>query len=211
MCYIGSKSLSHILTYITRCKDRLIAFCGASPNARKQIIESVMTYWKDQPGIGVNIVDKLLNYTILSPQSVIEWALESKSSRLSRAYVYELVAATVGKVTGRFRQVISARHALNLTAEQKQALQEPAEAERKSMKELFVVMEDLLVPWASGTKDQTVEDGDGSSEEAAAIIQWGERWLRTFRRKIAVEEAWFLEVEKIAGAIEGNGVMAMED
>jgi len=170
-----------------------------------------MTYWKDQPGIGVNIVDKLLNYTILSPQSVIEWALESKSSRLSRAYVYELVAATVGKVTGRFRQVISARHALNLTAEQKQALQEPAEAERKSMKELFVVMEDLLVPWASGTKDQTMEDGDGSSEEAAAIIQWGERWLRTFRRKIAVEEAWFLEVEKIAGAIEGNGVMAMED
>jgi nuclear cap-binding protein subunit 1 len=211
MCYIGSKSLSHILTYITRCKDRLIAFGSASPAARQQIIESVMTYWKDQPGIGVNIVDKLLNYTILSPQSVIEWALANNSSRLSRAYVYELVAATITKVTGRFRQVVAARHASNLSAEQKQALQEPAEQERKSMKELFVVMEDLLVSWASGSKDQVMEDGDGTSEEEKAVRQWGERWLRTFRRKIAVEDAWFLEVEKIAGAIEGNGAVTMED
>ena len=206
MCYIGSKSLSHILTYIQRCKDRLIAIGSASPAARKQIIESVMSYWKDQPGIGVNIVDKLLNYTILSPQSVIEWALANDSSHLSRAYIYELVAATIGKVTGRFRQVVAARHAPGLTAEQKAGLQEPTEAERQSMKELFVVMEDLLVSWANGSKDQSMEDGDGTREEEAAIRQWGQRWLRTFRRKIAVEDAWFLEMEKVSGAVEGNGV-----
>ena len=52
-----------------------------------------MEYWKDQPGIGVNIVDKLLNYTILSPGSVIEWALGKEGGRLSEAHVFEMVGA----------------------------------------------------------------------------------------------------------------------
>lgn len=206
ICFIGSKSLSHVLSFIERCRDRLVAVGTASPAARKQIIESVMDYWKDQPGIGVNIVDKLLNFSILSPQSVVEWSLANDSSRLSRAYVYELVAATIGKVTGRVRQVVQAKHVVGLSPEEKLALEEPAESERVSMKALFVAMEDILVSWANGSKDQSMEDGDGTSEEEAAIRQWGERWLRTFRRKVAVEDAWYLEIEKVAGAIEGNGV-----
>lgn len=78
ICYIGSKSLSHVLSSIERCKERLLSAGGASPAARKQIIESVTAYWKDQPGIGVNIVDKLLNYTILSPTSVVEWGTRTR-------------------------------------------------------------------------------------------------------------------------------------
>src|SRR4051794_13043061 len=75
ICAIGSKSLSHVLSCIERCKERLLAIGPQSETARRQIITSVMDYWKDQPGIGVNIIDKLLNYTILTPMSVIEWAL----------------------------------------------------------------------------------------------------------------------------------------
>jgi nuclear cap-binding protein subunit 1 len=189
ICYIGSKSLSHVLSCIERCKERLLTLGPQSPNARKQIIESVMEYWKDQPGIGVNIVDKLLNYTILSPASVVEWALGKQGKRLGEAFVYEMVSATVGKVTGRVRQVVRATKAPGLTSEQRKLLEGPAESERGSMRELFRLMEDLLVGWASGSKDQVLESGDGESEGEKMVRQWGERWLRVFRRKFAVEEA----------------------
>lgn len=212
ICFIGSKSLSHVLSCIERCKERLLAIGAAFPAARKQIIESVMEYWKDQPGIGVNIVDKLLNYTILSPTSVVDWALAKEGARLSEAHVFEMVSATVGKVTGRVRQVVKAHNAAGLLEEQKKILDETVERERRGMKELFQVMEDSLVSWATGSKDQAVESGDQGPEDAM-IRQWGERWLRVFRRKFAVEEAWYLDAEK-AGVEAANGaatVMKVDD
>ena len=198
ICYVGSKSLSHVLSCIERCKERLLSVGTASPAAgRKQIIDSVMDYWTHQPGVGVNIVDKLLNYTILSPGSVIDWALAREGKRLGEPFVFEMVAATVGKVTTRVRQVVTQARASAssrglLSQEQSQALQAAADAERASMRELFQSMEDALVGWASGAKDQQVESGDMSSEDAM-VRQWGRRWLRVFRRRFAVEEAWYLE------------------
>lgn len=186
ICYIGSKSLSHVLSCIERCKERLLALAPASPAAQKQIIESVMQYWRDQPGVGVNIVDKLLNYMILSPACVISWALAQEGDRLGEAHVYEMVAATIGKVTKRVRQVVEAGAG--------------GENEREEMRKWFGELEDLLVSWATGSKDQMVEGGDGGdgrfTSEMAMVKQWGERWLRVFRRKMAVEEAWFLEAKK---------------
>ncbi|CZT06031.1 hypothetical protein WAI453_005238 [Rhynchosporium graminicola] len=195
ICYIGSKSLSHVLSCIERCKERLLALGPASPAARKQIIDSVMEYWKDQPGIGVNIVDKLLNYTILSPSSVVSWALSKDGTRLGQAHVYEMISSTIGKVTNRVRQVVRAKKVPGLLPEQQALMDETVERERKAMKDLFDVMEDELVAWASGSKDQMVQGGDQGGPEDQMIKQWGERWLRVFRRKIAVEEAWVLEFE----------------
>jgi nuclear cap-binding protein subunit 1 len=202
ICYIGAKSLSHVLSCIERCKERLLAIGAASSSSRKQIIECVMEYWKDQPGVGVNIVDKVLNYTVLSPTSVVDWALAKEGARLSEAHVFEMVSATVGKVIGRVRQVVQARNASGLPEDQKKLMDETVERERKGMKELFQAMEDLLISWATGSKDQIVENGNMGPEDAM-IRQWGERWLRVFRRKFAVEEAWFLKYENASA--EANG------
>ncbi|CAG8962256.1 hypothetical protein HYFRA_00005310 [Hymenoscyphus fraxineus] len=202
ICFIGSKSLSHVLSSIERCRERLLAIGPQSSDARSQIIDSVMGYWKDQPGIGVNIVDKLLNYTILSPSSVIEWAVAHNGRRLALPYVYEMVGATIGKVTNRVRQVVSAKHVPSLTPEQKLTMEQTVGLERQSMKDLFTLMEDSLVSWATGSKDQAMETGDGSTGEEAMVRQWGERWLRVFRRKFAVEEAWFLEAERVKVDVE---------
>jgi nuclear cap-binding protein subunit 1 len=161
-----------------------------------------MQYWKEQPGVGVNIVDKLLNYTILTPNSVIEWALADSGAKLSEAYVFEMVVFTVQKVTKRVRQIISSRDAPDLPDDQKTLLEETLGRERVAMRELFTSMEDKLVAWASGSKDQLLDgDGDGmGAEEGELVKQWGQRWLRVSRRRAAVEEAWFMEVESAAAA-----------
>jgi nuclear cap-binding protein subunit 1 len=177
-----------------------MAISSSSSAAQKQIIGSVMQYWKDQPGVGVNIVDKLLNYTILTPSSVVEWALSDSGRKLAEAHVFEMVASTVQKVTKRVRQIVASRDAPGLPKDQRAILSETLGRERVAMRDLFAVMEDKLVAWASGSKDQMLDgDDDGmASEESELAKQWGQRWLRVIRRRAAVEEAWLIEVEAAA-------------
>lgn len=208
ICYIGSKSLSHVLSCIERCKERLLSIGSTSETARRQIITSVMAYWADQPGIGVNIVDKLLNYTILTPLSVVEWALVDDSragDKLAESYVFEMVAGTVQKVTNRVRQIVASRNVPGLEHEQRMAIDETLLRERAAMKDMFKVMEDELVSWASGSKDEAIEAGLGDTSDEALIRRWGLRWLRVFRRKMAVEEAFLVDAGNKA-AVEDNGV-----
>ncbi|KAL4871974.1 hypothetical protein BDV12DRAFT_162795 [Aspergillus spectabilis] len=198
ICFVGSKSLSHVLSCIERNKERLLAIGPKSPAARRQIITSVMEYWVDQPGIGINIIDKLLNYTIITPLSVIEWALVDKleaGTILAKAHVFEMISATVGKVTNRLRQIVAARTQPGLYEPQLSVLDETLAREKKDMHALFQVIEDSIVSVAGGSNDQLMEHGDGSGDlpEDEIIRQWGKRWLRVFRRKAAVEEAFIID------------------
>jgi nuclear cap-binding protein subunit 1 len=195
VCWVGSKSLSHVLACIERTKDRLLDVGAASEAARAQIITAVLSYWQAQPGVAISIIEKLLNYSILTPFSVIEWALVGSShvgeghggDALAQPHVFEMVFHTIAKVTGRVRQVVSGGA---------EADDEVKAREIKAMRDLFRAMEDALVSWANGSKDEAMEDGDGSSEREALIRKWGERWLRVFRRRAAIEEAFLLEAGK---------------
>jgi nuclear cap-binding protein subunit 1 len=198
ICYVGSKSLSHVLSCIERCKDRLLSLGPASPAARRQIITSVMGYWADQPGVGVNIVDKLLNYTILTPASVVEWALIDHVARgtiLAKNYAYEMISLTMTKVTKRVRQIVEAIRRPGLPEEQTAMLQETLERERGDMQRLFGLIEDSLVGVANGNNDEVMESSDGGTggEEEKSVRRWGGRWMRVFQRRYAVEESWIRE------------------
>ena len=196
ICFLGSKSLSHVLSQIERCKDRLLSIGSQSELARRQIITSVMDYWHEKPGIGVNVVDKLLNYTILTPISVVLWALSDqlgKGEGLVLSHVFEMVSSTVTKVTNRVRQIVVARNQPGLPGDQVAILDETLSKERDEMGKLFAVIEDGLVGVASGSVDGMAESADQDLIGEAMLRGWGERWLRVFRRKMAVEEAWLQE------------------
>ncbi|KAF6837205.1 hypothetical protein CMUS01_05101 [Colletotrichum musicola] len=200
VCWVGSKSLSHVLACIERTKDRLLDVGAASETAKAQIITAVMTYWSAQPGVAISIVEKLLNYSILLPISVIEWALvgsshvdgTSSGDSLAQSHVFELVFGTVAKVTGRVRQLLT----------DAEADEESKEREIKAMRDLFRAMEDALISWASGSKDEMMEEVDGAGQRDALLRRWGERWLRVFRRRSAIEEAFVLESSKSQSASE---------
>lgn len=214
ICYLGSKSLSHVLSQIERGKDRLLSIGPASEAARRQIIGSVMQYWAEKPGIGVNVVDKLLNYTILTPQSVVIWALGDqlgKGEGLIPAHVYEMVSSTVTKVTGRVRQIALARNQPGLPADQVGILDETLSKEREEMSKLFSTIEDALVGVAEGSVDEMAESADQDEKGVMILRGWGQKWLKVFRRKMAVEEAWVSEMlgqttDGIDGVEEGFAV-----
>lgn len=210
ICYVGSKSLSHFLSCIERCKDRLLAIGPKSGAARRQMINSVMEYWADQPGIGINIIDKLLNYTILTPLSVLEWALVDNlaaGSTLAKPHIFEMIAATMRKVTNRMRQIVAARTQPTLYEPQLSILDETLKKEKADMLSMFQLIEDTLVPVAGGYSDGIMErtEDDALQTENVMIQQWGSRWLNVFRRKVAVERAFIDEAMASAPAL---GTMA---
>lgn len=220
VCFVGSKSLSHVLACIERTKERLLNIGAASETARSQIISAVAAFWRHHPGIGVSIVEKLLNYSILTPQSVVDWALASGSSAsqsgfagslpgdaLAAPHVFEMVYSTIIKVTGRVRQVVinpeGAAELAAPSAEDNGTTVDPETLrvrEIQAMRDLFHAMNDALASWASGSKEELMDGSDNSQgndpEREDLIRQWAQRWLRVFKRRSAIEEAWLAEADK---------------
>ena len=81
------------------------------------------------------------------------------------------------------------------------------------MGKLFAVIEDALVGVADGSLDAMAESADQDLRGEAMLRGWGGRWLRVFKRKMAVEEAWVQEMleqgdsraKALAAAAEGQG------
>lgn len=188
LCFIGSKSLSHALLFIERCKHRLLAFSRDAPTpaaadaARTQIIASTVAYWHaTQPGVAVSIVDKLLNYGVVSPASVIAWSLAAVPDPLPRAdpallaesWMYEMVSGTLSKVTTRVRQILAGRLAGGLHATQTAHLDASLARETADMLSLFAAVDTALA---------TIQSA------GAEHAWWAASWRRVFERKRAVEE-----------------------
>ena len=189
---IGSKSLSHVLSTIDRCKERLLQIGQSSEPARRQIVASVLDFWSEQPGTAVNIVDKLLNYTIITPMAVIQLAMQDRMDRgraLASSQIYEMVSITMYKVTNRVRQVLRERNNPKVPYEQRVQIDEALPRERQGMRALFDTIEDAVSAVASGSQDEMIERYDGDSTERDFIMLWGARWARVWRRKRAIEEA----------------------
>jgi nuclear cap-binding protein subunit 1 len=139
ICRLGAKSLSHVLSCIERGKDRLLEL-SANEVARRQIVASVVEYWKDQPGVAVRIIDILLNYTILAPMTVVQWVFGSHmgaGEALTESWVFEMVSNTVAKVTNRNRQIASARLQKGLPQSQIEMVEGTLAKDRDSARELF--------------------------------------------------------------------------
>lgn len=195
--YNGSKSLSHALALIERNRERLSNLANEDLRLRKQIVSSVLDFWKYQIGTGVFLIDKLLNYGIVTPMSVVEWALIDNVDRgtiLTKNWCYELIVKTTSKVVSRVRQVVSKIRDPRLSDEERSTLQAALDKEMIDMKALFAAVEDAVGSVASASEDGMVESSDALRAEQETILrEWGAKWLRVFRRKAAVEESWVRE------------------
>lgn len=197
ICFIGSKSLSHVLAVIERSRERLSSLANESPDLRKQIITSILDFWKHQVGTGVCLVDKLLNYGIVTPLSVVEWALVDNIDRgtlLTKNWCYELITKATGKVVFRMKRVVAKIRDPRLSEEERNTLQAALDKETADMKSLFSAIEDAVASVASASEDGMMESSDAlRAEQESVLSEWGAKWLRVFRRKAAVEESWVRE------------------
>ncbi|KAF2750353.1 hypothetical protein M011DRAFT_418250 [Sporormia fimetaria CBS 119925] len=194
ICRAGAKSLSHVLSCIERGKEQLLSIANESEAARRQIAASVVEYWKDQSGVAVRIIDLLLNYTVLTPMAVVQWALGDHlgaGEALAKAWVFEAVFNTVLKVTKRNRSIIVARLSADLPQDQLPLVEATLAKDRDNARELFKYIEDTLRGLAQGgdTLLEAESSGAVSADDGKLIRAWAVRWHRVFTRKAQVEEA----------------------
>ncbi len=107
------------------------------------------------------------------------------------------------------RQIVLARNAPGLPLEQRKLLDGTLERERGEMRTLFGVVEDALVGVAEGSVDAMAESADQDESGERMLRAWGGRWLRVFRRKMAVEEAWVGEM--LEAGLKGEEVEMVVD
>jgi nuclear cap-binding protein subunit 1 len=218
VCCVGAKSLSHVLSCIERCKERLLGIGAQSEAARRQIISAVVSYWADFPGTAVNIVDKLLNYTIITPESVVRWCLDSDTQSPSSVAVglpdfwrYEMLASTMGKVTNRVRQIVAARVQATkgeIAADQLAIIDNTLQTDREGMRALFSLISELLSPFQNAGY---VESITSSPEDAQHISRWAFRWTRVFKRKVEVEETVVSEAAVAAAMVRAKSEWEREE
>lgn len=108
VCSVGSKSLSHFLACVERTKEVFMDLVReGGRGAEKQIVKSVLKYWEWVPGSGVMVVDKVLNYLVVSPEAVVQAVLSEDVADggkvLGKGWAWEMIARVVGKVVGRVR------------------------------------------------------------------------------------------------------------
>ncbi|EPS41080.1 hypothetical protein H072_5015 [Dactylellina haptotyla CBS 200.50] len=196
ICHIGAKSLSHVLSCIERCKDKLTQLGQESNQAQRQIVGTVMRYWHEQPGIGANVIDKLLNYSILTPLSVIEWViLDAGRDALPRGHAWEMVNTTTRKVVSRTRNLAAARSVPDLPEDQMTMVEQGHDVAKAEQAELFRVVMESLGKYADGT----VPPPEGTTEDDAVWLKWwAASWLRALKRQSDIEEAE--EAMRVSGA-----------
>lgn len=176
--WVGSKSLSHVLAAIERIKDRLLDAGAASEAAPAQILEAVMAFWSAHPGVAIAIAEKLLNYAILTPGTIVSWALsKNKKARIGQAapnlavlYVVEIVFNTVDKVTRRVHQLVGASQtaAVNVVAATK-AVEAAKERQRNPAPPPTPAVPRLAEDLDVAMDEENGEGGAGVSALAEAV------------------------------------------
>jgi nuclear cap-binding protein subunit 1 len=72
---VGSKSFSHILNVVERYLD-VLRFVNATPEGRLHTVQIVASFWEHNTQFLGILLDKLLNYRVIDPASVINWVFE---------------------------------------------------------------------------------------------------------------------------------------
>ncbi|CAO3616959.1 unnamed protein product [Cunninghamella echinulata] len=105
LLHVGAKSFSHILNVIERYLEIMRHF-NSTQDDKLCTIRIVAIFWKNNSQFLGILLDKLLNYRILDPSSVILWAFESNQmDNPGRSYVWEILKNTINKVVSRATQI----------------------------------------------------------------------------------------------------------
>ncbi|KAJ3193157.1 Nuclear cap-binding protein subunit 1 [Irineochytrium annulatum] len=111
LLFVGSKSFSHLLNVVERNLKTLQAV-NVRPEDKLHTVTIVAAFWKQNPQFLEIILDKLMNYRVIDPTSIVSWALSSAhiDEGATRWYTWTILRNTMTKVN---KKVLQIRQKLN--------------------------------------------------------------------------------------------------
>lgn len=196
---VGSKSLSHFLNVVERTKDVFVELVGEEaslkPEAEKQIVKSILEFWTHTPGNGVMVVDKLLNYLLVSPDAVVEAVLADLGSVtdagrvLSKGWAWEMVERVLGKVVGRVRGVVAAYRKPGLEDAKRDEIHKVLDSEVLRLNTLV----ELVIERVAAIAELVPAIEALTDEEKTLVTSWCAKWRVAVKRRGDVEVQWVKE------------------
>ncbi|KAI7896054.1 armadillo-type protein [Mucor mucedo] len=154
---VGSKSFSHILNVVERYLD-VLRFVNTTPEGRLHTVQIVASFWKNNTQFLGILLDKLLNYRVIDPTSVITWIFEADQLKfVGRSFIWEILKNTLAKVNSRVVQVkgkldnFQAQYDTNKIKREQSEMTEMAEAEAQQEADALRLVENSL---ASVSREQ---------------------------------------------------------
>ncbi|KAI8910107.1 MIF4G like-domain-containing protein [Gorgonomyces haynaldii] len=102
----GSKSFSHVLSVVERY-IHLLQHLNSTPEAKQHSVQVIVQFWRDNTQFLEIILDKLVNYRVIDPKSIITFVVspEVLSEHCSRIFVSNIIKNTIGKVVLKAEQL----------------------------------------------------------------------------------------------------------
>ncbi|KAG0190907.1 Component of the cap-binding complex (CBC) [Apophysomyces sp. BC1034] len=147
---VGSKSFSHVLNVVERYLE-LMRYVNSTPEGRLHTVQIVASFWKNNSQFLGILLDKLLNYRVIDPTSVITWTFESEQlQNAARSYPWEILKNTLNKVVSRVVQVkmklenFRSLHQVNEAKRAESPITEMAQAESQQELDTLRIVENSL-------------------------------------------------------------------
>ncbi|KAL5038717.1 hypothetical protein BDV3_001940 [Batrachochytrium dendrobatidis] len=199
----GSKSFSHILNVIERYLP-LLQKCNETMEDRAHTLHVTAEFWKDNTQFTEIVIDKLTNYRIIDPQTVILWMFrpEFLDTQYSRFYMWGILRNTLIKVNLKAEQISrkledaksNATSFSEISGDGIQALENAMEASLREKKETFVMVFQKYVELTSSKIRNCAAEGT----DATSTSWW--RWVVGFFREVS--RAFKEDVEQIKNTVD---------
>ncbi|ORZ00493.1 armadillo-type protein [Syncephalastrum racemosum] len=202
LLFVGSKSFSHALNVVERYLE-VLRWVNSNPETRTQTVSIVASFWRHNTQFLSIMVDKLLNYRVIDPTSVVTWAFESDQlAHVERSYIWEILRNTLNKVVARVSQVraklqsYEAMHAENEAKRSQAPMTEMAQADAQQEQDTIRIAENSLSTVTREQKEvfvatyqkfvQTLQSAmqQVSADQAEADLSWDIRWLLGWFREM---------------------------
>jgi nuclear cap-binding protein subunit 1 len=192
IAWVGSKSLSHVLSITERYKPVVDELVGGDLSMQSQLIASFVEYWQYQQGVAITIILKLVNYQIVTPQGVVSWAFNPSGSdggrNLSKVFVWEAVTGVLLKVENKVKELVRAARTPGLEDEERERVKAVLDTE---MRDSF---HGLLAQIKTGLQGIPQGGQGGLTEDDEALVKvWVAKWQWAMDRREKVLALWVTE------------------
>ncbi|KAJ2030013.1 Nuclear cap-binding protein subunit 1 [Coemansia sp. S610] len=216
---LGSKTFSHMLNAIEKFMPALQKF-GDSPEAKLQIARVTEDFWLGNPQFFAITIDKLVNYRVIDPATVIAMLFDDGHvGSWSKFQYWEILHNTVKKVNmrvvqlqGRLEAAVTAANAMaddDTPAETQPA--ESVEHVEATLAQMVQEQRDVVVSTARHFA-RLLSSGSGASGELDRAWLHGrfKEFLRTYRIQV-MENSSTLESSVFTAEASGDVRQAFED
>ncbi|KAJ3123155.1 Nuclear cap-binding protein subunit 1 [Physocladia obscura] len=138
--FLGTKSFSHFLNIVERYV-KILQQLNGQPDYKLHTVKIISEFWKSSPQNLEIVLDKLMNYRVIDPPSIIAWILDIEILEVSysRWHLWSILRNVVAKVNSKVAQLRNKIGGVNAMEEDNSSTQEALDNAIRDQKAAYIL------------------------------------------------------------------------